>query len=52
MKCAGEMCSGAIIYMPSSIKIFSDMEKFMEGEEGSDRQYCDLIRLLLFFQNK
>jgi hypothetical protein len=49
MKYAVEMGSGAMIYIPGSIKIFSDVQTFM-GE--IHRQHYDRVCLHLFFQNK
>jgi hypothetical protein len=49
MRHAVEMGSGAMIYIPSFIRISSSIQKLI-GEVH--RQHGDLIRLLLFFQNK
>jgi hypothetical protein len=49
MKYAFEMGSGAMIYIPSFIKISSGIRKLI-GE--IHRQHGDLISILLFFQNK
>jgi hypothetical protein len=43
------MDSGAVSYVPSFIKIDSDIQKLIGGIH---RQQGDLISLLLFFQNK
>jgi hypothetical protein len=45
MQCAVEMGSGAMIYMPSFIKIGSGTQKLIGG---IDRQGEDRINLLLF----
>jgi hypothetical protein len=45
------MGSGVIIYIPSFIKIGSGFQKLMGGGY-TYRQQCNLIRILLFFQNK
>jgi hypothetical protein len=47
--------SGAMIYIPSFIKIVLRIQKLMGGEGGhrhADREHGDLISLFLFFQNK
>jgi hypothetical protein len=49
MKYVVEMGPGAMIYIPSFIKISSDIQKF---DRGIYRQHGDLISLLLFLQNK
>jgi hypothetical protein len=49
MKHAVEMGSGAMIHIPSFIKIGSAIQKLIGGIQ---RQHGDLISLLLFFQNK
>jgi hypothetical protein len=51
MKYAVEMGSGAMICIPSLIKIGSDIQKLIGGIHRH-RQHGDLISLLLFFQNK
>jgi hypothetical protein len=43
MKYAVEMGSGAMIYIPSFIKIGSGIPKFIVG---THRQHCDLISLV------
>jgi hypothetical protein len=48
VKYAVEMGSGAVIHIPSFIKIGSDIQKLTEG----DTQDRDCISLLSFFQNK
>jgi methionine salvage enolase-phosphatase E1 len=48
MKYAGEMGSGAMIYILSSIKIGSGIQKLIVGIH---RGHGDLISLLSFFQN-
>jgi hypothetical protein len=56
MKYADETGSGAMIYIPSPIKIGSVIQKFMgwrgDTQTQTDRQHGDRISLLLFFQNK
>jgi hypothetical protein len=48
-----EMGSGAVIYVPSFIKISSGFQKLIGGiHTHTHRQQRDLISLLLFFQNK
>jgi hypothetical protein len=49
LKYAVEIDSGAMIYVPSFIKISSGIQKFTGR---GHRQHGDLISLLLFFQNK
>jgi hypothetical protein len=50
MKYAVEMGSGAMIYIPSFIKIGSGIQKLMRGGGSqTHRQHGDLISLLLFF---
>jgi hypothetical protein len=49
MKYAVEMGSGAMIYIPSLIKIGSAIQKLIGGIH---RQHSDRINLLLFFVNK
>jgi hypothetical protein len=51
MKYIIEMGSGAIIYIPSFIKIGSGIQKLIGGG-GIHRQHGDCLSLLLFFQNK
>jgi hypothetical protein len=47
------MGSGAVIYVPSFIKIGSGIQKLIGGiHRHTHRQQGDLISLLLFFQNK
>jgi hypothetical protein len=46
MKHAVEMGSGAVIYIPSLIKIGSGIQKLIEGMH---RQHGDIISLLLLF---
>jgi hypothetical protein len=45
------MDSGAMIYIPNSIKIVSGIRKLV-GVLQTQRQRGDLINLLVFFQNK
>jgi hypothetical protein len=49
MKYAVEIGSGAVLYKPSFIKIGQGIQKLIRGIH---RQHGDLIRLLVFFQNK
>jgi hypothetical protein len=49
MKYAVEMGSGAMIYIPSFIKIVSGIHKFRGGDIQRHRQLGDFISLLLFF---
>jgi hypothetical protein len=46
MKYAVEMGSGAMIYMPSFIKIGSGIQKLIIGDTQRDRQEGDRIYLL------
>jgi hypothetical protein len=46
------MGSGAVIYIPSFIKISSGIQKLIRGDTQAHRQHDDSISLLLFFQNK
>jgi hypothetical protein len=52
MKYAVEMGSGAMIYIPSFMKIGSGIQKLMGGGGDSKRhrQHGDHISLLLFFK--
>jgi hypothetical protein len=52
VKYAVEMGSGAVIYIPSFIKIGSGILKLMRGDSQTHRQHEDRISLLSFFQNK
>jgi hypothetical protein len=52
MKYAVEMGSGATIYIPSSIKIGSAIQKLIGWDTQTHRQHGDRIHLLSFFQNK
>jgi hypothetical protein len=45
------MSSGALINVPSFIKIGSGIQKLIRGD-NRHRQQRDLISLLYFFQNK
>jgi hypothetical protein len=47
MKYTIEMGSGAMIYVPSFIKIGTGTQKLIGGY--ADRQHADIISLLLFF---
>jgi hypothetical protein len=49
MKYAVEMGSGAMIYIPSFIKIGSGIQKFI-GDTQTHRQHGDLINLILLFE--
>jgi hypothetical protein len=46
MKYLVEMGSGAMLYIPSFIKIGSDIQKVMEGDIETHRQHGDHISLL------
>jgi hypothetical protein len=46
MKYAVEMGSGAMIYIPSFIKIGSGIQKLIGGDSQTQRQYGDHISLL------
>jgi hypothetical protein len=46
------MGSGAVIYVPSFIKIGSGIQKLMSGDTQTHTQQRDLISLHLLFQNK
>jgi hypothetical protein len=52
MKYAVEMGSGAMIYIPSFIKIGSGIQKLIGGNRMTHRQQGDRISLLVFFQSK
>jgi hypothetical protein len=54
MKYAVEMGSGAVKYIPSSIKTGSGIQKLTGGNAQTHRhrQHGDLISILTFFQNK
>jgi hypothetical protein len=49
MKYAVEMGSGAMIYIPSFIKIGSGIQKLREKDLQTHRQNGDRINLLSFF---
>jgi hypothetical protein len=50
---AVEMGSGAIIYIPSFIKIGWGIQKLLERDHiQTHRQHGDLTSILSFFQNK
>jgi hypothetical protein len=51
MKYAVEMASSAMIYIPSFMKICSDIQKLIGEDSEAHRQHGDLISLLLFFCN-
>jgi hypothetical protein len=46
------MGSGAMIYIPAFIKIGAGIRKLIRGDTQIHRKHGDLIRQLLFFQNK
>jgi hypothetical protein len=46
MKYVVEIGSGATIYIPSFITIGSGIQKLIEGDSQTHRQYGDLISLL------
>jgi hypothetical protein len=48
MKYTVEMGSGAIIYIPSFIKIGSGNQKLIGGDSHTHRQHCDFINLHFF----
>jgi hypothetical protein len=52
MKYAVEMGSGAMIYIPSFIKISLGIQTFRRGDSQTHRQHGNLISLVLGFQNK
>jgi hypothetical protein len=52
MKYAVEMGSGAMMQIPSFIKIGSGIQKLIWRDTQTHRQHGDRISLLLFFQNK
>jgi hypothetical protein len=49
MKYVVEMDSGAMIYVPSFIKIGSGIQKLIGGDSQTKREYGDRISLLSFF---
>jgi hypothetical protein len=49
MKYSVEMGSGAMIYIPSFIKIGSSIQNLIRGRGVHRQQHGDLISLLLFF---
>jgi hypothetical protein len=51
MKYAGELGSGAMIYIPSFMKNGSATQNLIGGTR-THREHSDRIYLLLFFQNK
>jgi hypothetical protein len=51
MEYAVEMGLGAVIYIPSFVKIGPGIQKLKEGTQ-THRQHGDRISLLLFFKNK
>jgi hypothetical protein len=51
MKYVVEMGSGAMVYMPSLMKIGSGVLKLTQ-EIHRHRQHGDIISLVLFYQNK
>jgi hypothetical protein len=50
MKCAVEMGSGAMIYIPSFIKIGSGIHKLIREDTQTHGQHGDRISLLSFFK--
>jgi hypothetical protein len=46
------MGSGAVIYVPSFIKITSGVQKLTGGYKDTHRQQRDLISLLNFFKRR
>jgi hypothetical protein len=54
MKCSVEMHLGAMIYIPSFIKIGPGIQTLIGGNtyRKTHRQQGDLINLHVFFQNK
>jgi hypothetical protein len=52
MKYTVETGSGAMIYLPSFIKIGSSIQKLIWGVTWTLRQHDDRISLLLFFRNE
>jgi hypothetical protein len=52
MKYAVEMGLGVMIYLPSSIKFGSGIQKSVGEGTKTHRQQGDLISLLLFAENK
>jgi hypothetical protein len=49
MKCAVGMDSGAMIYVPSRIKIDSGIQKLIGWKGFTHRQHGDLISVFSFF---
>jgi hypothetical protein len=53
MKYAVEVGSHAMIYIPSFIKIYTGIQKLLQGIQiQTHRQQCDLISTPLFSQTK
>jgi hypothetical protein len=52
MKYAVQMGSGAMICVPSFIKIGSGIQKLIRGDTQTHRQHGDLISILLFFNKE
>jgi hypothetical protein len=52
MKDAVEISLGAVMYIPSFIKIGSDIQKLIGRHTQKHRQHDDRISLFSFFQNK
>jgi hypothetical protein len=52
MQYAVEMSSGAIMYIPTLIKIDSGIQKLIGVHTQTHREHGDLISLLIFFHNK
>jgi hypothetical protein len=52
MKYAVELGSGAVMHLPSFVKIGSGILKLLRGDSQRDRLYGDRISLLSFHPNK
>jgi hypothetical protein len=50
MKYAVDIGSGAMIYIPSFVKIGSGIQKLMRGDTQKYRQHGDRISLFSFFK--
>jgi hypothetical protein len=46
------MGSGDMLYIPNFVNIGSGIQKLIGADSQTHRQYCNLISLFLFFQNK
>jgi hypothetical protein len=51
MKCVVEIGSGAMMYIPSLIKIHSGIRKLIWKDSQTHRQHANCIAILLFSQN-